>query len=71
MLIYNFLYFDIIKISMKVVLRPLFGFASLPKWATVDPYALSGSKPHTVKNILDGRVVSYNKTISIPDPMNG
>lgn len=32
-----------------------FSFASLPRWATVDPYTLNGSKPHTIKNILDGK----------------
>lgn len=56
---------------MKVIARQFYTFTSLPKWATVDPYSLSGSKPHTVKNILDGKIMNYNKTISIPDPMNG
>ena len=32
-----------------------FFFASLPKWATVDPYSFSGTQKHTVKNILDGK----------------
>ena len=48
-----------------------FNFATVPKWATVDPYSLSASKPHTVANILDGKVVTYNKTIPIVDPING
>lgn len=46
-------------------------FASLPKWATVDPYSLNGSAPHTVANILDGKTVTYKKTIPIVDPLNG
>jgi len=56
---------------MKIILRPICTFSTLPKWATVDPYTLSGAKPHTVKNILDGKVVGYNNHITIPDPMNG
>lgn len=44
---------------MKLFLRPVYTFASLPKWATVDPYSLSGSKPHTVANILDGKIKTY------------
>ena len=46
-------------------------FASLPKWATVDPYTLNGSAPHTVTNILDGKSITYKKTIPIVDPLNG
>lgn len=56
---------------MRVILKPLYNFSNLPKWATVDPYTVSGSKPHTVKNILDGKVVTYKKSIPIVDPMNG
>lgn len=56
---------------MRAILKSAYAFGTLPKWATVDPYTLNGSKPHTVVNILDGKVVTYNKTISIPDPMNG
>jgi hypothetical protein len=37
------------------LLKTKFSFASLPKWATVDPYTLNGSKPHIIKNILDGK----------------
>ncbi len=56
---------------MRVLLKPVYGFASLPKWATVDPYAFNGAKPHTVTNILDGKTMTYKKTIPIVDPMNG
>jgi hypothetical protein len=56
---------------MKVLLRPIYGFASLPKWATIDPYTLSASKPHTVSNILDGKIITYKKAIPIVDPLNG
>jgi hypothetical protein len=56
---------------MKVLLRPIYSFTNLPKWATIDPYSLSGSKPHSVSNILDGKVIKYKKTIPIVDPMNG
>lgn len=48
-----------------------FKFATLPSWATVDPYTLNASKPHTVNNILDGKMVSYAKTIPVVDPING
>ena len=45
--------------------------SKLPKWATVDPWALSGLKAHTVSNILDGKQVTYKKTVPILDPLNG
>lgn len=56
---------------MRVFFKPVYAFATLPKWATVDPFSLSGSKPHTVTNILEGKTVTYKKTIPIVDPMNG
>lgn len=56
---------------MNYLLRSSARFSTLPKWATVDPYTVSGSQPHTVANILDGKVVKYSKTVSIPDPLNG
>lgn len=55
----------------RIISNTVYAFASLPKWATVDPYALSGKKPHTVANILDGKVVTYKKTVPIVDPLNG
>jgi len=48
-----------------------FFFSSLPRWATVDPNSLSALKPHTVKNILDGKAYQSAKTTPIVDPMNG
>jgi 1-pyrroline-5-carboxylate dehydrogenase len=45
--------------------------SSLPKWATVDPVKLSGSNPHTVVNILDGKSVTTGLTTKVVDPMNG
>jgi hypothetical protein len=51
--------------------KTLYQFSGIPKWSTINPYNLSGSNPHIVKNILDGKVVSYNKTIPIMDPMKG
>ena len=48
-----------------------FSFASLPKWATVDPYIFNGTKPHTIKNILDGKAYQSLKKMQVVDPMNG
>jgi hypothetical protein len=48
-----------------------FSFSSIPRWATVDPFNLSAKNPHTIKNILDGKIVQSPKTIPIVDPMNG
>ena len=56
---------------MNYLIKSSFKFSSLPKWATIDPHTFSGANPHTVVNILDGKVVTYKKTIDIPDPMNG
>lgn len=41
--------------KMIHLFRTKFSFASLPRWATVDPFTLNASKPHTIKNILDGK----------------
>ncbi len=46
-------------------------FSTLPKWATIDPYNLNAKNPHTVVNILDGKVVKYDKNIKVVDPLNG
>lgn len=43
----------------------------LPKWATVNPYTVSGTHPHTVHNILDGKVQKSQTTLPILDPLNG
>ena len=45
-----------------------------PSWstfATVDPYTLTSSRPHTVQNLLNGAWVPSNSLITLPDPMNG
>jgi hypothetical protein len=34
-----------------------FRFSKIPTWATVDPYGLSKNNPHTVRNILDGKII--------------
>lgn len=41
------------------------------KWATVDPYAMSKSSPHTVTSILDGKPLSSDKAVTIVNPLNG
>lgn len=46
-------------------------FATLPPWATVDPFKLNGTNPHTVVNILDGKSVTTSKLTKVVDPMNG
>jgi 1-pyrroline-5-carboxylate dehydrogenase len=57
---------------MQILLkRSTLYFSSLPKWATVDPFVLSGEKPHTMYNILDGKVLPAAKTAPILDPLNG
>lgn len=56
---------------MRLLLRQRYLFSSLPKWATVDPFALSGKHPHTVGNILDGKLLKSAKTQTIIDPLNG
>lgn len=47
------------------------GMSKIPSWATVDPWKLSGEKPHNVSLILDGKQVTSNNTIKVVDPMNG
>ncbi len=56
---------------MRLILRPINLFSSLPKWATVDPFTLSAKNPHTISNILDGKLVSSAKSSPIIDPLNG
>ena len=62
---------NILFIKMINSFSSKFFFASLPRWATVDPFTFSGKNPHTIKNILDGKAYQSNKTIPIVDPMNG
>lgn len=44
---------------------------AIPTWATVDPWAVSGDKPHKVKNLLQGEWIDTQNYTVIPDPMNG
>ena len=45
--------------------------SKIPSWATVDPWKLSGEKPHNVSLILDGKQITSNSTVKVVDPMNG
>lgn len=56
---------------MLSTFRCLRWMSTLPKWATVDPLKVSGSNPHTVVNILDGKSVTTSQTTKVVDPMNG
>ena len=47
---------------MRKLLKNSFSFSTIPKWATIDPWSWSGSKPHTVTNILDGKTIVGEKT---------
>jgi 1-pyrroline-5-carboxylate dehydrogenase len=56
---------------MRLLLRSANYFSSLPKWATIDPHAVSAKNPHTIYNILDGKLLPNSKNSPIPDPVNG
>ena len=56
---------------MKIFLRSKNCFSSIPKWATLDPNTLSSKNPHTMGNILDGKLVKTDKNQPIIDPLNG
>ena len=56
---------------MRLLLRSRCLFSSVPSWATIDPWAVSGSKPHTVTQILDGKSFKATSSVAIPDPLNG
>ena len=43
----------------------------VPKWASVDPWGLSKSSPHTVKNYVAGKWVDSKTLKTIVDPLNG
>lgn len=52
----------------------LFGAANYRcagSWATVDPSALSGSKPGKAENCVDGKWFRTKEDKTIPDPLNG
>ncbi|CAM9843610.1 unnamed protein product [Pylaiella littoralis] len=40
-------------------------------FASVDPGSMSGSNPHTVKNLLGGRWIDSSAHETLPDPLNG
>jgi 1-pyrroline-5-carboxylate dehydrogenase len=56
---------------MRLLLRQTNYFSTIPKWATLDPRAISKNSPHTLTNILDGKVTKSSKTEPIVDPLNG
>eukprot|EP00033_Pygsuia_biforma_P000234 GCRY01000293.1.p1 GENE.GCRY01000293.1~~GCRY01000293.1.p1 ORF type:complete len:527 (-),score=80.37 GCRY01000293.1:292-1872(-) len=43
----------------------------VPEWASVNPFTVSGEKPHTILNLLEGKWVPAQSTTDIIDPMNG
>ena len=56
---------------MRLLTRTIRPFSSLPQWATLDPFSLSPSQPHTMVNILDGKILTPTNTSPILDPLNG
>ena len=56
---------------MRLLLRRTNLFSTVPSWASVDPWALSAKNPHTVAQMLDGKVFTSEKTQPIVDPLNG
>lgn len=56
---------------MQFVSKRFFSTHHLPKWATVNPYTLSGKHPHTVNNILDGKPQRSPNHHAVLDPLNG
>ena len=47
---------------MRLITRNFNGFSKIPQWATLDPWKLSAKHPHTVCNILDGKVLKSTNT---------
>jgi len=45
--------------------------STVPSWASVDPNEMSGSKPCTLENLVDGTWSGTKNYIDLPDPMNG
>jgi hypothetical protein len=56
---------------MMRTLTPFYKLSTLPKWSTIDPYTFNGSSPHTVINILDGKIINYQTKITKQDPIKG
>lgn len=46
-------------------------FSSLTKFATVNPSAISGAKPHKVQNRVGGVWKGSQETVKLVDPLNG
>ena len=47
---------------MRLITRNINAFSKIPQWATLDPWNLSPKNPHTVCNILDGKVLKSTST---------
>ena len=43
----------------------------VPSFSTIDPWQVSGAKPHTVCNLLNGTWSKAVSTETMPDPLNG
>jgi 1-pyrroline-5-carboxylate dehydrogenase len=56
---------------MRLLTRSIQLFSSLPRWASCDPHTLSAKNPHTMSNILDGKLLPSTKSSPIVDPLNG
>ena len=56
---------------MKLLLRNTHCFSKLPQWATLDPWQISKEQPHTLSNILDGKITKSKSVEPVIDPLNG
>ena len=45
--------------------------STLPPWATIDPFSMSGSSPAKGQNLCNGEWTDSPNTVTLPDPMNG
>lgn len=60
-----------LPLIQKCIVTRCFSSNILKDFATVDPFALSSSNPHTVQNLVNGNWQSTRKTYKIMDPLNG
>ena len=51
--------------------KPRSFFSTVPSWATCDPFTLSGFKPYTVQNLVNGKWKDTKEYVTLVDPMNG
>ncbi|EAR83878.1 delta-1-pyrroline-5-carboxylate dehydrogenase (macronuclear) [Tetrahymena thermophila SB210] len=58
-------------IARNLLLKHKYGFSTIPKWATCDPYTLSESKPYTLQNLVSGKWKDAKEYTTVVDPMNG